>query len=519
MAIASAMVWEVRSTATASNVNGGGFKTGASGVDYSQQDAAQYNLTGGASAGAGAVILHASAAADMVGNVGHLISGTNSTAGWYEITAVSVGVSITVDRNCTTGVGASIVFNVGGALATLDTWSSTANTLTAGNKIYLKGSLTAIGGSISLNAGTTGAGPIILEGYATARGDLPLGATRPMIACGANTLTLGAYNVMRNVQLTGTNTSVIITQSPSRMEYCKVTNSSTTTTRVAINAASNSSAIITGCEAISYRGSAISMGSNTTIIGCYIHDSVSGIINVVGGGAILYCIIACNSTNGISASGTNAQAPVVFGNTIYGSEAQTGTGIAVASGQTTFAFLNNIIYGLATGIADSAGLALNYYSYNTFSNNGTNSTGVTAGPNQLTTAPQFAGVAQITGTNGTTSASVLTSAGANFASVTDNVDFVNLISGTGITAAQYLITAHTSTTLTLSSAPGTSAVADKVFQITTGKNFGIGSNLVGLGYPGAFPAALSTGYMDIGAVQKQVTGSSGMLYLPNLEGT
>lgn len=40
------------------------------------------------------------------------------------------------------------------------------------------------------------------------------------------------------------------------------------------------------------------------------------------------------------------------------------------------------------------------------------------------------------------------------------------------------------------------------------------------GYPGAFPGGLSTGYLDIGAVQHQDSGggAAGMLWVPNLEG-
>ena len=57
--------------------------------------------------------------------------------------------------------------------------------------------------------------------------------------------------------------------------------------------------------------------------------------------------------------------------------------------------------------------------------------------------------------------------------VVDGRDFLYLVSGTGITAGIYGITAHTSTTITLDIAPGTDATADKVWQITTGRNFAI----------------------------------------------
>ncbi len=48
-----------------------------------------------------------------------------------------------------------------------------------------------------------------------------------------------------------------------------------------------------------------------------------------------------------------------------------------------------------------------------------------------------------------------------------------------------------------------------VFQFTYGLNFNVGTNLKAVGYPGVFPGALTTGYMDIGSVQRQESGSSG----------
>ena len=56
MALSASTVWEVR-PATGSDNNGGGFVTGASGTDYSQQGTAQYALTAIASAGAGDCII------------------------------------------------------------------------------------------------------------------------------------------------------------------------------------------------------------------------------------------------------------------------------------------------------------------------------------------------------------------------------------------------------------------------------------------------------------------------------
>lgn len=48
---------------------------------------------------------------------------------------------------------------------------------------------------------------------------------------------------------------------------------------------------------------------------------------------------------------------------------------------------------------------------------------------------------------------------------------------------------------------------------------GEGSSCRATGVLGVFPGATTTGYSDIGAVQHQDSGSSGMLFIPNMEGT
>ena len=55
------------------------------------------------------------------------------------------------------------------------------------------------------------------------------------------------------------------------------------------------------------------------------------------------------------------------------------------------------------------------------------------------------------------------------------------------------------------------ATADKVWYIIQGRNFAIGTNLKAEAYPGLFPGGLTTGYMDIGAVQRQEAGGGGGL--------
>lgn len=208
MPVSANTVWEVRSSGN--NNNGGGFVTGASGTDYSQQNAAQYALTGVTSSGAGNVFLTASAAADMVGNILQVISGTNFRVGFYEVVSVVVGVSVTCSTNgaglaISSGVGANGVINIGGSLATIGKVASTTTDMQPGNIMYVKGSFTLTATDGVACVGTTSL-PIRFIGYGTVRGDGYLGrsgnpANGPLITTNMPTLT---YNAGFSLNNTGT---------------------------------------------------------------------------------------------------------------------------------------------------------------------------------------------------------------------------------------------------------------------------------------------------------------------------
>ncbi len=173
MALPAGTVWEVRPGAGNDN-NGGGFVAGGSGTDWSIHDNPQYALTGIASAGSGNTVLSAAAASDMVDNIAQVISGTNFNTGFFRVISVSVGVSITFGTNnasqsICSGVGASGVINIGGALATV---SKAVSNLTNSNTVYIKGTYTVsaaqtLAGVIS----SSDAGPTTFNGYATGRDD------------------------------------------------------------------------------------------------------------------------------------------------------------------------------------------------------------------------------------------------------------------------------------------------------------------------------------------------------------
>lgn len=205
--------WEIRSAGNANN--GGGFVSGASGTDYSQQNSAQYALTGLTSSGSGDTILSAAAATNMVGNVAQAISGTNINAGFYVVVSVVAGVSITFSTNYNgvsicSGAAASGVINIGGALTLLST--AVANGV-SGNYFWIpKGNTIVEGSQITFDHTTqyTGAGYIYICGYDTAHGDTPLGSNRPVIQTSAAITLFQSDNyvfvLLKNLTLDGNNT-------------------------------------------------------------------------------------------------------------------------------------------------------------------------------------------------------------------------------------------------------------------------------------------------------------------------
>jgi hypothetical protein len=208
------------------------------------------------------------------------------------------------------------------------------------------------------------------------------------------------------------------------------------------------------------------------------------------------CVTAAINANNFDAGA------YIANNTFYGAANKLGTAIDFTNSTRGCCVTNNISDGFVTGISSATTTWQNYSDYNNISD--VSSSAVwQKGSHDVAVDPQFANVAQLTGSTATTSGSVLTQPGADFSSVVDGQDYLYLVSGTGITADIYGITAHTTTTLTLDIAPGTDATTDKVWQVTTGRNFAISTNLKAGGYPGIFSGGLTTGYMDIGAAQRK----------------
>lgn len=184
MALSYDLDWEIRTTGD--NTNGGAYKRTGTGTDYSQQDVAELSLTDCATASAGSTTLTSSTGgftAAMVGNTINISSGTNITAGFYEITGYTDTNTVTIDRAPDDGVGgiSGATGKVGGALA----WP--LDGVAQYNKVWIRS------GTYTLTNTTVGAayGPIYLnqtntgcnyEGYENTRGDL---GTPPVFSAGS----------------------------------------------------------------------------------------------------------------------------------------------------------------------------------------------------------------------------------------------------------------------------------------------------------------------------------------------
>lgn len=492
-------------------------------IDYSQQDAGKVsNLSDGTST-ASTTFISATAGFTpvMVGNYLHLVGGAGATVGWYEIVSYTNVTTIVLDR--ASGTMTLGNFYIGGAMSLNSTLDDDLFEIGIPNNIfYVKNGSYTTGEAVAV---TTGIGTVSLDinyiGYNSNRVDKPTGTNRPFIDVAANTFTLGAATNLINLRFTATTTTGIRIGT-GMARNVKVLNTSTTAGRPGLSTNNSNDAAFFNCEAISQNGNAINIDTSARakIDTCYIHDSATGINltnNTTSATAIVNNLIEANNTAGITSTGT-ISSHFFEGNTIYGTEAKMGICINLNVDNSIYnKIFNNIIYGCATGIVVlTTQENTNNGAYNDFFNNTTDVSLYNKDTTDIALDPQFTGATQITGTTATATGgtSTFTQSGGDFSTVTDNVDFLHITShtsGTGTIDANYLITAHTSTTLTTNNAIGASGSITSInYFVTTGHNFAIGTNLKAQGFPGLFNGSETTGYLDIGAVQRQETsGSSG----------
>ena len=462
--------------------------------------------------------------AQEVGNLVHITAGTNWTTGWYEVVSVSAGAA-TLDRAC--GAAASIssgTWYLGGAMSMNSTLDDDFFEImlgtngTGANSIFVKNGSYSFGETITTTAAGGTQAPITVEGYASVRGDKPQASTRPLLNFAAATYSSGANWDFYNLEFTGTAASVHTLGPGGKVKTVKYTNTSTTADRIALSIGSDGYAF--KCEAISYRGYAIRpniSSAGPSLDSCYIHNSKYGVfLNSTGGYSIRNSIIADNTDGAVYFNGVVATPSAFSDSTFYGAENKLGRGIHIFnSGVTDVILTNNIIYGFATGTEATSVQTVGFDDYNDFYNNTLDTFNWQKGNNTVALDPVFTNVTQITGTGATSATNVVTMSGADLSNVVDNQDFLHVVSmdGTGnVDNVMYLITAHDdgADTVTVSSnLTSSGAGSNIVWQITLGHDYSIGTNLKAGAYPGLFPGGLTTGYKDIGAVQRKEQAAGG----------
>lgn len=479
------------------------------GVDYSEATAADVTAADFTAVGASTTISSATATikATYPGNFIHQTTtgtGAHGLAQWFEIVSVPGSTSAVLDRTpndgttsvaCTCNIGGALDMS-GGALGT--TWGTQ---LVAGQTIWQKGSGTyTLSAAFSMGgAGGTTAAPTMWRTYKTQRGDVCIGTDRPVIACGANTLSMGGFQIMDGISMTVSSAAGLTMAASCFLKNSKVLNTSTTAGRVAITMATDT--VINNCEVICQNGTGLNQGAQRGFLAsCYIHDCSSGFVLGTFGAAVINCVFESCTVNSILLNGTTAVCQTIINCTFYGSQAKIGSGISINVTTGFSHIFNCLFYGLVNGIIQATTQSKSVTgSYNNFFNNTTDTTLYYKDPTDTAVDPVFNSVSQLTGSAASTSGSVLTDATANFSTVTDNVDFLYIFSGTGKTVGKYLITAHTTTTVTLNNAPGTNATTDGVWSVTIGHDLRPTVDLPG--GPVTYPGSQTTSNRKIGASQ------------------
>lgn len=179
MTLSANTVWEVRTTG--SDSNGGGFVNGASGTDYSQQDAAQFSSTDlvvDATTNTKVTSASHNFVSTDVGNLIQITAGTGWTTGFYQIVSVASNAA-TLDRSPAAVSTTGGTWAEGGAAASIN-----KPPVVGGNIVYAKKGTYTITTGMTLGDGNIvpNVPPIIYRGYNTTRDDITLGdVNRPTI--------------------------------------------------------------------------------------------------------------------------------------------------------------------------------------------------------------------------------------------------------------------------------------------------------------------------------------------------
>jgi hypothetical protein len=472
-ALSTALVWEIRPTVGSDN-NGGGFVAGATGTDFSQQDAAQYTFTNLASSNGSTnpcIVTSASHnfVASDVGNLLHVTAGTNWIPNFFQIVSVATNAA-TLDRAC--GTAASIsggTFAVGGALATISA-SIGATGRSASNKAFVKAS-----GTAQIDTTITFLNPITpsrtvppnqLIGYTSTRTDGGKATVQLITNTGLTAFdtsnaasTTGWYirNFIIDCNGLGTSTGINLGDTSmvinSEIKNCKADG--------IILSATNFGAVIdtqvhggTACTS-GIRGSA---SNAITLLRNWVHDNACPGVIIPNRSMVVFNLITNNtgaSSDGIQVGSSNV---TILNNTIYGNGRDgirdTGNSLGDSNNWRNNLLVNNVGFGINGNTTGAGWAAFPQYDGNAYFNN----TGGARNNMDDTTTNPVNGVAPYTNTlDVTLTADPFVSAGTN--------------------------------------------------NFTLNKTAGAGLAARGTGTPGVIQGNAQTGAIDLGSFQAAATGS------------
>lgn len=351
MALSGAIVWEVRTTG--SDSNGGGFKAGASGTDYSQQDSPQLTIDGATVSAtvhtttAQINVSGSSLSATHVGNTLQITGGT-ATAGFYEITAVDTGNNrYTLDRSAGTS-GQTVQGRMGGCLTTI---TKAVGAMATTNIVYVKnGSYTLSNATLTPPApgGNPASNSII--GYNSTRGDLDSVtdySNFPTITKSAGTepiFTLSNNGTrIRNIKLLGnSNATHGVTASAANTIVDNVYVTGCTTFGILLTSAGTCTTTRTRSTANSGSAGGFSL-TGSCADGCRA-DANPGVGFTITSSSMVNCVADGNTSHGISVgSGNNL---ILMGLVSYNNG---GDGIRLTNAANPGAILRNNVFVLNGG--------------------------------------------------------------------------------------------------------------------------------------------------------------------------
>lgn len=531
------MQWEIRPWATAGSVNGCGFATSDNqgnefgGTDYTQQDNAQLTITDLVSSSATACILTSVTGgftSGMVGNTLRMLSCTSGcTIDWYLISQVIDNNTISVASSpCggaplvdgTAKIGGACSMNAGAGVD-----DALFENVFSSNIVWISSGLIIEGQTIAVASNKcTIATPCYFNGYSQTRGDAvdvfdTSTAALPTINTGGTAgITFGTYTSLKNLRFTGSGSSVLIPGTGNLVRNVHSRNTSATIGRNALTIGTDNTIINT--DLVSQAGNGISLaGSNSTMMGLYIHDSADGSTGGQSRNRILNSVFNANRNGPGNTSNNN---PMWLVNvTINGFQnVKVGTASLVSS-SSTMMMTNSIISNYFTPFGATAAGATDFNVKGQWMTNNAlyniASTGNVRSFDDSTlylTESPYTDVSEIYGATAAISGTQLFMHGGGFfqdAGITDGVDYLTCHWGSGATRMSYLIQAHSSHSVTLNGTIGTNTTQDKTFTISKGKNFTVSTALKGAGVPNRIGASSTTVAIDIGGAQRVEPASGG----------